>query len=131
VARLDLPAYRALPEATLREPFGTRRLVVACPFFAVEDVLLRRSSTFESSPHRVEVLSFVEGEGRLETPAGWIAQRPGDTWVIPPGAGKYRLVPAEQVRFLKFYVPDIKKDFRLALKKRRIGAKKVSSICFG
>jgi mannose-6-phosphate isomerase len=130
VARLDLPADRNLPEATLREPFGTRRLVVACSFFAVEDVFLRRSAAFESSPHRVEILSFVEGEGRLETPAGWMAQRPGDTWVIPPGAGKYRLVPAGRTRLLKFYLPDIEKDFRLPLKNGRVGPKKLSRICF-
>jgi hypothetical protein len=78
----------------------------------------------------VEVLSLLEGEGRLETPAGWMAQRPGDTWVIPPGAGKYRLVPAERSRLLKFYVPDIEEDFRRPLGKKRGGPKKLSRICF-
>ena len=130
VARLDLPVCRALPGVSLREPFGTRRLIVACGFFAVEELFLRRSASFESSPHRVEVLSLLEGEGRLETPAGWMAQRPGDTWVIPPGAGKYRLVPAERSRLLKFYVPDIEEDFRRPLRKRRGGPKKLSRVCF-
>jgi mannose-6-phosphate isomerase len=131
VARLDLPLYRALPEIRLREPFGARRPVVACEFFAVEELLLHRSASFESSPRRVEILSVLEGEGRVETATGWMACRSGETWVIPPATGKYRVVPAGRIRLLKFYVPDIEKDFRAPLEKKRVRRKNIARICFG
>jgi mannose-6-phosphate isomerase len=130
VVRLDLPPRRALPEIRLREAFGTRRLIVACPFFAVEELLLRRSACLEGSPHRAEVLSVLEGGGRLETDAGWMAYRAGTTWVVPPAAAKYRLVPADRSRLLKCYVPEIEQDFRRPLERKRVPLKKSAQVCF-
>ena len=130
VARLELPAHRDLPRVELRERYGLRRLVLACRHFALEELTLGRRGTFEGSPERVEVLSVLGGEGRVETRAGWLGYRTGDTWLIPPAAGQYRLVPTEQTRLLKFYVPDIEKDFRRPLAKHRVRASKVNQIVF-
>jgi mannose-6-phosphate isomerase len=112
VARLDSGRNRALERWQPREPFGTRRLVVACRHFAVEELFIRKKAGFENSPERVEILSVLEGEGRIETSAGWLAFRTGETWLIPPATGKYRLVPEETARFLKVYVPELGRDFR-------------------
>jgi len=72
----------------------------------------------------------MEGEGRLENEAGWLAYRPGDTWLIPPAADLYRMVPATDTKFLKFYVPDLQKDFRDPLKRQGIPAEKIRQIVF-
>jgi mannose-6-phosphate isomerase len=112
VTRLDLARNRALPRLQRREAYGTRRLVVASRHFAVEELLIRRKASFESVPERVEIFSVLGGEGRVETSAGWLAFRTGETWLIPPETGKYRLVPEETARFLKVYVPDLGRDFR-------------------
>jgi mannose-6-phosphate isomerase len=130
VAKLDLPAYRDLPRVELRERFGLRRLVLACRHFALEELALGRRGTFAGSPERVEVLSIIEGEGRVETHAGWLGYRAGDTWLIPPATSQYRLVPIEETRLLKFYVPDIEKDFRRPLAKHRVRASKADRIIF-
>ena len=76
------------------------------------------------------MLSIVEGEGRIENEAGWLAYRPGETWLIPPGAGLYRMVPDPGTKVLKFYVPDLEKDFREPLKRQRIPAEKIRQIVF-
>ena len=130
VAKLDLPLHRDLPLVELREPYGLRRLVLACRHFALEELTLGRRGTFEGSRERVEVLSVIAGEGRVETRAGWLAFRTGDTWLIPPAAAQYRLVPREKTRLLKFYVPDIEEDFRRPLAKRRVRTSKVNRIIF-
>jgi mannose-6-phosphate isomerase len=130
VMRLDLPAYRELPRLEFREAYGTRRYVLASRFFALEEIRMEKTASFKSSPERVEVLSLLEGEGRVENQAGWLAYSTGETWLIPPAAGLYRLVPRQKTRFLKFYVPDLDEDFRRPLARRRVRPALVNRIVF-
>jgi mannose-6-phosphate isomerase len=130
VLRVDLPTYRDLPRLDFREPFGTRRYLLACRFFAVEELRVRKAAGFESSPERVEVFSVVAGEGRVENQAGWLAYRRGETWLIPPAAGRYRFIPGQETRLLKLYVPDLDQDFRRPLATRRAPAGRVNKIVF-
>jgi len=130
VARVDAPAHRALPAVVLREPYGSRRLVVACRTFAVEELTLRRSGSFAGSPERVEALAVMAGDGRVETDAGWLGYRTGETWLIPPATANYRLVPRVLTRLLKFYVPDLDRDFVRLLATARGGAAKLRKIVF-
>lgn len=111
VSKLELPARRDLPRLEIAEKYGKRRFVVACPFFAVEELRVEKPGNFTGTPGRVEALTVVAGEGRVETSKGWYAYRPGDVWLIPPSAPQYRLSPEEKSRFLKFYVPNLDKDF--------------------
>ncbi len=130
VARLGLPALRDLPIVKVSEPYGSRRFVVACGFFALEELVLIKRGTFRGRPEAVEVLSVLEGDGRVETAEGWLGYHSGDTWLIPPATEKYRLVPREKTRVLKFYVPDIDRDFRRPLLKRGVRASKIARIVF-
>ncbi len=115
VMRPELPAYRDLPRLELAEPYGSRRLMLACRFFAVEMLQLQKIATFAGPRQRVETLCVVAGEGRVETSAGWYAYRTGDVWLIPPATPAYRLAPEQESSLLKFYVPDIDEDFRRPL----------------
>jgi mannose-6-phosphate isomerase len=130
VMRLDLPNYHDLPRLEFREAYGTRRYVLASRFFALEEIRMEKTASFKSSPERVEVLSILEGEGRVENQAGWFAYRRGETWLIPPAAGLYRFVPRRKTRLLKFYVPDLDEDFRRPLARRRVRPKLVNQIVF-
>jgi mannose-6-phosphate isomerase len=130
VARVELPAYRDLPQIEFREAYGSRRYVLASRFFAVEELSLEKRASFEGFEERVEVLSLLEGEGRVETHVGWLAYRTGDTWLIPPATGRYRLVPNQKTRLLKFYVPDLDRDFRRALARRGVSSAKINKIVF-
>jgi mannose-6-phosphate isomerase len=130
VIRPALPALRDLPRLEFREPYGARRYVLACRFFAVEELQLKRLGKFESSPEHVEVFSVLKGEGRVENRAGWLGYRRGGTWLIPPSAGQYRLVPAEDTSLLKFYVPDLERDFRRPLAQRWVRAAEMKGVVF-
>ncbi len=130
VTRVELPPYHDLPRLEFREPYGSRRYVLASRFFALEELTLRKAASFEGRVERVEVLSLLEGEGRVETAAGWLAYRMGDTWLIPPASGQYRLVPKRKTRLLKFYVPDLEKDFRRPLARRGVRSAEIKKIVF-
>jgi mannose-6-phosphate isomerase len=130
VTRLDLPVHRDLPRLEFQESYGKRRYVLACRFFALEELTLRREGTFAGKPERVEVLSLLKGKGRMETAAGWLDYRAGDTWLIPPATGTYRLAPREKTRLLRFYVPDLEKDFRQPLSKRGVPAARINKVVF-
>lgn len=119
-----------IPRLEFQEPFGTRRYVMACSYFAVEVLFLRKMVTFTSSPERVEVYSVLEGEGRVENTAGWLGYRTGETWIIPPAAGAYRFVPQEQTCLLKFYVPNLIEDFRRPLAARNVPPEQVEKVVF-
>jgi len=130
VIQEDSPPRCRLPHWEFQEPFGTRRYVMACRYFALEEIFLRKMATFKSSPQRVEVYSVLKGEGRVENTAGWLGYRTGETWIIPPGAGAYRLVPHEETCLLKFYVPNLIEDFRRPLAARNVPPEQVERIVF-
>jgi mannose-6-phosphate isomerase len=130
VIRPGLPPQRDLPRIEFRETFGTRRLVLASRYFALEELSVVHTANFQSSPERVEVISILEGDGRIENDAGWLAYRTGETWLIPPAANRYRLVPGAGTKFLKFYVPDIEKDFLAPMNQHRVPTEKISRIVF-
>ena len=119
-----------LPRWEFQEPFGTRRYIMACRYFAVEEMFLRKTATFKSSPQRVEVYSVLGGEGRVENTSGWLGYRTGETWIMPPAAGAYRFVPQEETRFLKFYVPNLLEDFRRPLAARHVPPEQVEKVVF-
>ena len=130
VVRPELGREGRLPHLRISEPYGWRRFVVACRHFAVEEIMMRRLAAFRSSPERVEILTMIEGEGRVETSQGWMSYATGETWLIPPSVAQYRLVPLGKTRFLKSYVPDVEKDFRRPLVKRKKSAKQIARIVF-
>jgi mannose-6-phosphate isomerase len=130
VIRPDLAPLRDLPHFEFRKKYGVHRFVLASRFFALEELRVRQTASFRSSPQRVEVLSILEGEGRIENQAGWLAYRTGDTWLIPPAANLYRLVPRLDTWLFKFYVPDLERDFREPLKRQGVPTAKIRQIVF-
>ena len=130
VLQVDLPPRSRPPRLEFQEPFGTRRYVMACRYFALEDIFLRKLAIFKSSPLRVEVYSVVQGEGRVENTSGWLSYRTGETWIIPPAAGAYRFVPERPTRLLKFYVPNLIQDFRRPLAAHNIPPEVVEKVVF-
>jgi mannose-6-phosphate isomerase len=130
VLKEDLPPQCRLPRWEFQEPFGTRRYVAACRYFALEEMFLRKKATFKSSSQRVEVYSVLQGEGRLENTAGWLGYRTGETWVIPPAAGAYRFAPLQTTRLLKYYVPNLVQDFRRPLAAHNIPPEDIAKVVF-
>ncbi|MGH9344982.1 MAG: type I phosphomannose isomerase catalytic subunit [Terriglobia bacterium] len=130
VMKPELAALRDLPRQEFREPYGQRRLVMACPFFAVEELSLQKAGKFTGNSARVEAFVAVSGEGRVETAEGWSAYRTGDVWLIPPATPAYRLVPEVRGQLLKFYVPQIEEDFVKPLAEAGVTTSDIQKIVF-
>jgi len=130
VIRRELAPQRQLPRVEMSEDYGTRRLVLASRFFALEELRLPAPAAFSGSAERLELLSFLEGEGQIASQTDEGTFHRGETWLVPPGAGHYRLMPARATRLLKFYVPEIERDFRRPLAERGIPAKLADAIIF-
>jgi mannose-6-phosphate isomerase len=129
--RLDAPVHRDLPLLEFEEPFGSRRYVTACRYFAIEMLAVESRCTFPTPPDRVEALAVIGGEGRVETSRGWVAYDTGQTWLIPPRCEPYRLVPEDPSQFIRFYVPDLDRDFRAPLTKRGVEPAMIQKVVFG
>lgn len=130
VIQPELPPYRDLPRPRVQETYGRREFVVACEYFAVEELHLDKIASFTGNPARVEALSVISGEGRVETSAGWQAYRVGDIWLVPPASAAYRLVPEQKSRILKFYVPNLDDDFRKPLSAAGIKSEEIDRVVF-
>lgn len=130
VTKPGLGALRDLPRHEFQETYGQRRLVMACPFFAVEELTLRKAANFAGNPARVETLVTLSGEGRVETAEGWYAYRTGDVWLIPPATSAYRLAPETKSSLLKFYVPQIEEDFVKPLAQAGVKSSDIQKIVF-
>jgi mannose-6-phosphate isomerase len=130
VARLEFQAFEELPRIVIREPFGSRRFIVANRHFAVEELTMRTRGTFKGTPERVEMLSIIEGEGRVETPDHWMGYRTGETWLIPPATERYQVVPGATTRVLRVYLPDVDRDFRKPLSRRGKSLKQIARVTF-
>jgi mannose-6-phosphate isomerase len=128
--RLEAPALRDLTKIEFSEPFGSRRWAVACRYFAVEELAVRTAASLPDVAGRVECLTVIRGAGRVEIPAGWLAYRPGQTWVVPAGCAPFRLMPESSSRLIRFYVPDLDRDFRRPLASRGASREQIQSVVF-
>jgi len=128
--RLDAPVLRNLNSFELAEPFGSRCWLVACPYFGLEQWTVRRAVTYPAPPNRVECLVVIRGAGRVEIPDGWLAYRPGQTWLVPATCAPFRLVPENQSCVIRFYVPDLDRDFRQPLEERGVSPDTIRGVVF-
>ena len=130
VIQMDQPPYRALPRFEFREPYGSRRFLLANRHFALEELTVEASASFSGSPERIELLTMLAGNGTLESAGDRWPCQPGNTWIIPPATREYGCVPQGKARWLKFYVPDLDKDFRQPLARRGLSSAEIDQIVF-
>lgn len=128
--RLEAPSYRDLPRLEFEEDFGSRRYVAACRYFAIEVLAVEDRCSFAAPGDRVEALAVIAGEGRVETSRGWLAYSAGQTWLVPPGSEPYRLVPEKNSRLIRFYVPDLDRDFSRPLAKLGVAPDLIRKVVF-
>lgn len=105
----DLPRTRYPGRLTVRMNGTERSFVVACRYFAVEEL---RGETAELAvrPERFEILSVLHGPVTVEWSGGEASLQIGRTALLPAGIGQVRLRSAEGFRVLRMYVPDFPAD---------------------
>lgn len=123
---------RALP---LAQPLplddaGTRTLLVACPFFALEKLMVSSSWRGTTNPGSLEILTAIGGNGALEWSGGTVAFGRGESLVLPAALGPYRLLGEQGLVLLRCYVPDLERGLLAPLRSRGLAGEQVAQTVF-
>lgn len=88
---------------------GTRTLLTACTYFALERWSFDAPLNLTTSPETFEILTLLDGEAALHWPSDpqGIVLRRGDSVTLPAALGAYTLEPSGAVTLLRVTVPDL------------------------
>jgi mannose-6-phosphate isomerase len=98
-----LPNVEPLP----LDAAGTRALLVACPFFAMERWQLDATLEAATDPGSFEILACTQGQGALGWAGGELTLGQGAALVLPADLGGYSVRVSEPLALLRCYVPDL------------------------
>jgi mannose-6-phosphate isomerase len=86
---------------------GSRSLLVACPFFALERLGLSEPLQATTDAGSFEILTCLEGQGALEWEGGAVPLAAGAALLLPAALGTYALRSTGGTTLLRCYVPDL------------------------
>lgn len=87
-------------------PEMSRRVLVACHYFVLEEISLDGVAQMTTSTSSCEIMSVLTGECQIKPPGSEaVSLRLGETAVLPAWLGNYSL-HGTAVRYLKSYVPE-------------------------
>jgi mannose-6-phosphate isomerase len=90
---------------------GERTVLCACRYFAADLVTLPPQGAETYGLHSFHAWTVLSGEVTVEAAGARTTFRAGRSFVVPAGLKEYTLsAPAEGVRALRAYVPDLKRD---------------------
>lgn len=93
------------------EPGNTRTLLVACSHFALEQWNLTRKRHAITLTDSLEIITVIDGQGKLSWSGGAFTVRHGDSVVLPATLGSWTLKPyTPNLRALRGYVPELERD---------------------
>lgn len=110
---LDVSRFEPAPNgkvAPLRIGPSQRDLLIACPYFALERLVVGNDWCTATDPGSFEILTVIEGEGSLGAGASSLPLRRGDSVVLPATLGEWCLDrggEAQELTVLRVYVPDL------------------------
>ena len=81
----------------------TRKLLVACPYFAVEHWAWDRSIPYPGRLGDADLLIFLRGQGKI----GDQHYAPGDAYLLPAGLEKPDLIPESPTEAIRAFVPNL------------------------
>lgn len=102
---LFAPAGRGVLAPLALAPDGARDLLVACAQFALERRQISSVMRHTTDPASFEILTLIDGAGRLTWNAGGLNLRRGDSVLLPADLGDWAIEGA--LTLLRVYVPDL------------------------
>jgi mannose-6-phosphate isomerase len=108
-----------------------KEYLVACPYFVTERWQLSGPLALASSPHHLDILIFLEGQGSLQWRGAEAAYKPAQVWLIPAALGEFRIEPApgsDATTILRTYAPPSLDHFARELTHRGIPASAAQSL---
>lgn len=88
----------------LADGLADRRVLVACPYFVLEELRIHSAYTASVVPSSCQILSVLDGSATLQTDGAEHVLKLGDTAVLPAALGRYRLSSSDG-RVVRSYVP--------------------------
>lgn len=97
----------ANPGIVLAKEGWQRRILAACPYFVVEELIVEKMES-NISPERFEIWMVIEGNGELNAKTGSYKLAVGETWMLPASLGNFQLIG--ETKILRIYIPDLKRE---------------------
>lgn len=117
---LDVSSFGPAPRGVIAPlplaAAGARDLLVACAQFALERRQISSVMRHTTDPASFEILTLIDGTGRLTWNTGGLDLRRGDSVLLPASLGDWAI--EGEVTLLRVYVPDLA---ALANEARRAG----------
>lgn len=131
---LDVIDFAPAPHAKMAPvPFGSTAclLLVACPYFALERWQIADRQELQTDPGSFEILTAIEGQGRINWADATLTFKRGDSLVLPATLGAYTLqnehTPAD-LHMLRVYVPDIERDLIVPLRQQGLDDARIAQV---
>jgi mannose-6-phosphate isomerase len=96
VPRIPLPTQR-----------GTRAILAACPYFAVERAEYSGLCDCSTNKARFELLVVLSGTGQIRWTGGEANYAAGECWLIPANLDVFVIQPLHESSIIRAYVPDL------------------------
>lgn len=116
---LDVIAFDRPPPPPIQPldltPDGSRTLLIACRYFAMERWNLEKQITATTRHTSMEILTLTAGSGELSWGGGSLALKTGESVVLPALLGAFHLAPSGRLSLLSCYVPDMEFDIQSPL----------------
>lgn len=129
---LDVIAFDRPPPFPVQplnlDPDGSRSLLVACQFFAMERWRLGSQLAATTRPTSVDILTLISGAGELGWHSGRLQLKTGESVVLPASLGPYTLNPLDQLTLLRCYVPDLEADVRRPLQQLGYSSEQIAGV---
>lgn len=116
---LQVCTFKRVPQPkiallTLRHATFDQQFLVACRYFALELLTLRKPCQGLATDGKFHILSLIEGEAHIhfgQDLAQRVAAKRGETFMLPARLGAYALSPATMsCAILRAYVPNLQAD---------------------
>ncbi|HWZ98431.1 MAG TPA: type I phosphomannose isomerase catalytic subunit [Candidatus Dormibacteraeota bacterium] len=107
VTDFDSKQIEKVPRVTLPTQRGTRSLLTACPYFAMERAEYAGLCDCSTSKMRFEILVVLHGKGQIRWTGGEANYSTGECWFIPANLDAFVIQPLHESSIIRTYVPDL------------------------
>ena len=103
------------------EVWGTRRIFVACQYFAGESLQINRPAAFNTAGRSFHILTNLSGSGMVQAGETTLHLATGESILVPASVGAYHITPQHgAMNIVLAYVPDLQIDLVNPLRQRQI-----------
>ena len=121
VADRDPISQHKVHPVVLSETWGTRRVFVACRYFAGEALHVQQPAWLDTQGRSFHILTLLDGTATVQTATYHSQLNKGESVLLPANTGTYSIVPTGGgIEAILAYVPNLHTDIIEPLRQRKI-----------